>query len=104
MESLLEAQFGAAMFNLYRRCKAEVYHPSQFLRSLYERGGLGVAKWYINDDTPTSGYTRLWNEGRLDLTVEAFVVENPEWHPLFTDEELAKARKRLEAYGYKVQG
>jgi hypothetical protein len=28
------------------------------------------------------------------------VIENKRWHPLFTPEELEKARKRLKGYHY----
>ena len=41
---------------------------------------------------------------RLDLTVEAVVVENERWHGLFTDEELARARRRLKEYRYDLRG
>jgi hypothetical protein len=37
--------------------------------------------------------------GRLDLTVEARVLE-PRFEPLFTDAELTTARQRLKAHGY----
>jgi hypothetical protein len=96
----LEERFNTEMFNLYRRTKAEVYNPGQFLLSLYDRGGLGVARWYINDKTITSGFMRLLDAGRVDLTVEAWIIDHPVWHPLFTEDELNKARRRLVAYGY----
>lgn len=35
----------------------------------------------------------------LDLTVEALVLQ-PEWHELFDDADLGKARERLRDYGY----
>ncbi len=61
---------------------------------------LSTAKFLINADKPSDGYTALFEKGRLDLTVEAMVVEEPRWYPLFTEEELTRARKRLSAYGY----
>jgi hypothetical protein len=47
------------------------------------------------------GYTALFERERLDLTVEAMVVEIERWRPLFTDEELQRARKRLADYHYQ---
>ena len=45
--------------------------------------------------------TRHFRErGRLDLTVEALIYDNTEWHPLFTEEELEIVRKRLIEYEY----
>lgn len=61
-----------------------------------------TAKYLINAERPSDGFTHLYERGRLDLTVEAMVVENPQWHPLFTEAELERARRRLRAYGYKL--
>lgn len=67
---------------------------------LTDRGGLATAKYLISTPKPSEGYTHLFERGRLDLTVEAMIVENARWHPLFSDDELAKARHRLKQYGY----
>jgi hypothetical protein len=29
----------------------------------------------------SEGCTALWERGRLDLTVEALIHDNPQWHP-----------------------
>lgn len=98
----LSKQFDAAMFEIYRRAKTEVgYNATVFLRMLNNRGGLSTAKYLINASKSSDGYTNLYERGRLDLTVEAMVVENAKWHELFTPEELAKAKHRLAQYGYK---
>jgi len=47
----------------------------------------------------SEGYTALWERGRLDLTVEALIHDNPQWHPLFTPEELDICTERLTQYG-----
>ena len=69
---------------------------------LTDNGGMATAKTLINAAKPSDGYTALYERGRLDLTVEAVVTENPRWRELFTPEELARAEKRLKAYGYKA--
>jgi hypothetical protein len=53
----------------------------------------------LHSITVSEGYTALWERGRLDLTVEALILE-PQWHELFTEEEREIARKRLRDYGY----
>lgn len=89
---------------IYLRAKSEAgYTASIFYEMLSRKRGLATAKQLINDRTVSSGYTALWERGRLDLTVEAVVSDNPKWHSLFTDEELHRARRRLEEYGYKSQ-
>jgi hypothetical protein len=67
---------------------------------LSDRGGLATAKYLINSSKPSDGYTHLYDRGRLDLTVEAMVVENAKWHELFSIDERSKARLRLKQYGY----
>lgn len=42
----------------------------------------------------------MWDRGRLDLTMEAMIHDDPKWHPLFTPEELATCIKRLKEYRY----
>jgi hypothetical protein len=97
----LRAKFDEAMFEIYHRAKSEANYPANiFLQMITDRGGLDTAKTLINAAKPSDGYTALWERGRLDLTVEAVVTENTKWHPLFTNEELAKARKRLIDYRY----
>ena len=90
------------MFTIYRRAKSEAnYNASIFFRMLNERGGLETAKYLINSSRPSEGYTHLYERGRLDLTVEALVVEDRRWHPLFTNDEIARAEKRLADYRYQ---
>jgi hypothetical protein len=99
-EALAQA-FEAAMYEVYRRAKSEArYTPSVFFGMLTEQGGLSTARTLIHRPAVSDGYTALWERGRLDLTVEAVVIDNPRWHPLFTPEELAICRRRLEKYRY----
>ncbi|WP_439472500.1 hypothetical protein [Brevundimonas sp.] len=101
MADRLEQQFDQAMFNVYRQAKDEAdYNATIFLQMLTDNGGLRTAKTLINAPRESEGYTALYLRERLDLTVEAVVVENDRWHPLFTSDELERARKRLRAYRY----
>lgn len=102
--SIDRAPFDDAMFRIYETAKTEAgYTASVFLGMLGRQGGLLTAKQLINGSKPSDGYTALYERGRLDLTVEALVVENEKWHSLFTADELARARKRLREYGYKAR-
>ena len=72
---------------------------------VHESGGVATARYLIMKADASSGYKRLWEEKRLDLTIEATLVENPEFHDktLFPDIEalLAKATARLKQYDYQ---
>jgi hypothetical protein len=54
----------------------------------------------LHSTTVSEGYMALWERGRLDLTVEAVIHDNPKWRPLFTVEELGICTKCLEQYEY----
>ena len=99
--SRLIAEFDKAMMDIYVTAKNEANYPATiFHRMLSEQRGLATAKRLINDRKVSDGYTALWERDRLDLTVEAVVFDNPKWHTLFEPEEIAKAQKRLQEYGY----
>jgi hypothetical protein len=96
--------FDLAMLRIYQRAKSEVgYNATIFLRMLDERGGLSTVKHLVNSPKPSEGYTRLYEFGRLDLTVEAMIVEDSRWHSMFMPEEITRAKARLKAYGYTLK-
>jgi hypothetical protein len=100
----IEAQFDQAMFEVYRRAKDEAgYTATIFLQMLTDNKGIRTAKTLINATKESNGYTALYMRGRLDLTVEALVIDDERWHQLFTADELKRARKRLIAYKYKFR-
>lgn len=92
------------MLDIYHRAKSEAgYNATRFLHMVGQQGGLRAAQNLLASDEVSDGYTELYLRGRLDLTVEAMILDHPQWAPLFTDEELAKAKERLEKYGYSTQ-
>ena len=95
-----EERFDLAMNEIYRKAKAIGYTASYFLQMLHQHGGVSTARMLIHNTKVSSGYTKLWDMKRLDLTVEALICENPEWHSLFTPDELEKCRNRLIEFGY----
>lgn len=96
----LEDDFHLAMIHIYERARGEArYNATRFLEMLTEHRGLRTAQILLHDRTESTGYTALWEKGRLDLTVEALVLQSP-WSQLFTEEELEIARSRLQRYGY----
>ena len=93
--------FDEAMLYIYHIAKVECdYTPSHFFQMLSNLRGVKTAKTLINSTKVSDGYTKLFELGRLDLTVEAEIHDNPKWHSLFTDEEIAICEKRLRDYHY----
>lgn len=99
MNQPLELEFDEAMLNIYRKAKSEAkYNAVRFLQMVTDHGGLETAHILINSGTVSEGYTALWERGRLDLTVEAMILDNEKYHSLFSEEELAVCAKRLKQY------
>jgi hypothetical protein len=76
------------------------YRPSYFLQLLENYGAVGTATKLVTAAKFHEGFTKLWELGRLDLTVEAIMLRSPFRH-LFSKEVLDKAQGRLSALGYK---
>lgn len=100
MPTDLEKRFNEAMLDVYRRAKAEAgYNATRFLGMVTEMGGYETARTLIHSPAVSEGYTALWERERLDLTVEAVILQ-PEWRDLFSEPEREIARRRLAEYGY----
>ena len=98
---MLTDEFNQRMQELYQSGKREArFSGTLFGELLKEHGGIETARRFIHSVDYAPGFTALWERKRLDLTVEAVIVEEPKWHPLFTAEELEICRSRLKEYGY----
>lgn len=103
MPEQLEIEFHEAMMDIYRRAKSEAkYNAQRFLQMVVDHGGLEAARMLIHTETVSDGYTALWKRGRLDLTIEAMIVETPKFHSLFSDDEMQICSKRLSDYRYET--
>ncbi|MFD0883777.1 DUF262 domain-containing protein [Streptosporangium algeriense] len=94
------SEFDQAMRSIYDRARGEAnYHATYFLSMLAEHGSLVTARRLLHAPTVSDGFAALWERGRLDLTVEALVVQ-PRFVDLFTPAEVEIARHRLGQFGY----
>lgn len=99
----LERKFHNAMINVYKKSDKECgYRATRFLQMLGEKGGVKTAKKLISKDGGTEGFLKLWQFGRLDLSIEA-LVQQDEFRELFTDEELEMCKERLEKYRNEIK-
>lgn len=90
--------FDRAMQAIYDEAAGFGYQPTRFRQMLAEHGGVETARRLIRGSA-TSGFDKLWEHQRLDLSVEALVTD-PKWRALFSDEEAKMASRRLKQYGY----
>ncbi len=96
----VEGRFQQEMLRIYEEAKEFDYYPTYFLRMVVDRGGLSAAKQLLSGNKLSDGFVRLWEEQRLDLSVEALALRDP-WIVLFTQEELTEAQRRLDGAGYE---
>ncbi|ORV46317.1 hypothetical protein AWC02_11305 [Mycolicibacter engbaekii] len=96
----VQREFASRMVDLYRRALAEVgVHANYFRSMIAELGPLATAHKLLAAPAVSDGFAALWERGRMDLTVEAVVVE-PKFAELFSTDEIAVAQRRLEQFGY----
>ena len=99
MDKLIR-DFDNDMMGVYRAAKSDCrYNAVRFLEMLHELGGLQTAQRLLSTEGAQYGFQKLWECGRLDLTVECLVLRQ-QYRSIFEKSELDKARKRLRAYGY----
>ncbi|MBU3159510.1 hypothetical protein KPL37_07040 [Clostridium frigoris] len=99
----LERKFNKDMTNIYRKADKECgYRATRFLQILSEKGGIITAKELVSKEGGTEGFLKLWQLGRLDLSIEALLLTD-EYKVLFTKEELKLSKERLEKYQYEVK-
>lgn len=76
MTNNIEYRFDIAMMDIYHRARNEArYVATRFLQMLHEHRGLETARLLLHSSTVSEGYTALWERGRLDLTVEALILQ-----------------------------
>ena len=102
----LDLRFHGAMLDVFRLAGeatrqrrpdgtiARGYWANYFLRGVRAHGGPDYARQLLRATGTSTGFQRLKDEGRLDLTVEALVLQ-PEYSGLFADVELATAARRI---------
>ena len=98
----LESAFHQAMLEIYDKAISEVrYRPGYFRMMLEELGGVKTAVRLLSTQNPQYGFDRLWESGRMDLTVEYHVLQ-PRFQDLFEEDIRSEASRRLEELGYRV--
>lgn len=90
------------MIGVYENAREHEYYATYFKQMVDQHGGLGAAKRLLAKPEVQEGLMRLWELHQLDHSMEALVIQE-RFHPLFTEAEIAEARRRLEELGY-LQG
>lgn len=101
MSGELEREFELEMRRLYVEPKRLLgYDAGYFRQMLSASTAVDVARRLVLDRGISEGLTRLWEEGALDLSVEALVLREP-WRLLFDGDILLAAERKLRKLGYE---
>ena len=97
----LKEEFHQAMINIYNRAKDECnYMAAHLIQMINEAGGLKAAKELLHNNF-TVGFETLSEMNRLDISVEWLILD-PKWVELFTEEEILIAKERLLNHGFDL--
>jgi hypothetical protein len=99
----LKANLNGLYGNRRKPVKKHGYNPTHFVRMLDQHGALDTARHLLKSAEPQEGQFTLWKKNLLHLSIEALALD-PRFQPLFSSEELACARQRLEELGYSATG
>ena len=95
LDIIFEQELREKMIVAKKECK---YNATYFLQMLNEQGGVMTAKTLIakalQTGNPSDGFTRLFMEGRLDLSMEDSVCK-PEYKELFEQHEIDYCKEVL---------
>ena len=73
----MEQAFDQAMIEIYRSAKKELgYNETRFLQMITDHGGVAAARQLLHAPAVSDGFTTLWEHHRLDLSVEAHVLQD----------------------------
>ncbi|WP_433803390.1 GmrSD restriction endonuclease domain-containing protein [Actinomycetospora sp. CA-084318] len=98
----VEAEFERAVLAQIDTCVADLrYNPSYLRLLVSQHGTLGTARRLLAQPAVSDGFVKLHENRRLDLTIEALVVD-PRFAALFSEQEREIARTRLAEFGWSA--
>ena len=99
-EILLKQTFHEEMLGLYKRIAKELKYKSPRLLELMNKyGGYEAAIKILPTDAHTFDFTLLWEQERLDLSIEALITKE-RYQSLFPPDVVKLCQRRLDEYNY----
>jgi hypothetical protein len=99
----LEEELEKELWRTVDVAKEHQYPPIRFIQMLSEHGSVETAKRLLAKSEPQTGLFELYNLKLLHESMEAVVIKE-KYRSLFTETELAEARRRLEELRYFEKG
>ena len=79
-----------------------VYNPTRLRSLVAAHGGAWATYRILMKKEPNLGLGKLWELGRLDLSLEAQLLQHEEFHPLFAPSVPKACKRVLEDHNYFV--
>ena len=100
--NLLQNKFNQEVFEAVEESKKIGYIPTRFIQMLQQanNNAVEVVQRLVIKEA-TSGLEKLWEKGRLELSMEAIMIK-PEYNELFSTEIVDVCKKKLKKFGYKI--
>ena len=96
----LKLELRERYISTYNECKKFKYFPRAFLDMVVSNDDIvDVTKRLIHKEGGTSGFTTLFENKRMDLSVERIILES-RYRDLFNIEDLRAAYDRLKQFEY----
>ena len=100
----VELEFRREVLAGVARLQREInYNPTRFRQMVGELGAVGAARALLRGRDASDGFTTLWANDRLAMSIEATALE-PWFAELFTGAERDAATRRLRAHNFDVEG
>ncbi len=100
IKSKLSEQFQAALLSVCQQAESEVgVKLTRLMQTIDKRGGVETAQEILRRGHYSDGFDALEKAGRLDLSLEAVVIQETFGH-LFTDDEVNACYAALLEGGY----
>lgn len=98
----LKNKFNEEILQAVEESKKIGYIPTRFIQMLQLQGNnaFEVVSRLVTKEA-TTGLEKLWEKGRLDLSVEAVMIKN-EYRELFDSDVIKICEKKLKSCGYKI--
>ncbi len=85
-------------------CKVDGYSTVRRLEMINDsKDAIALVKEFMNNHKPSGGFRALKAIKRLDLSLEAYILERLEVKRLFNDDEIAMAKFRLKEAKYLLK-
>ena len=97
--SVLASELQREFLRSIRDSSSMGYNPARFLRMLQDHGPVITAVHLVMSQQEPEGFETLFISRRLDLSVEAIILQEP-YRQLFVHEVLEKAEQKLKEIGY----